>query len=297
GAMMPSGADKVIRVEYTTVIGSTMTRIHAEPNRNVIQRGENVKPDSHLLEKGIVRRQHIGVLAEQGIDRVDVRIPPLIGIIATGTELKDPGEKLASGQIFNSNGLQLCAQVAHIGGRYRYYGIVDDTEAALVELLKTAAAECDIVVLSGGVSMGDYDYVLSAIAAVGAEILFHHVAVKPGKPMLFAEREGTYFVGLPGNPVSTFVLFEVMVQPFIYHLMGISAEPVLFSGYLAEELRRRDTSRVEFRPVALRSDKVFPVEYHGSSHLHALSRANGLIRIDQGVERLPEGSRVDVRQI
>ncbi|MBT3271565.1 MAG: molybdopterin molybdotransferase MoeA [Spirochaetales bacterium] len=297
GAMMPPGADKVVRVEYTSVSGLKMKVIQTEPNGNVIQQGENVRPDSHLVDKGEVRRQHIGILAEQGIHEVAVRIPPLVGIIATGSELRDPGEELSPGQIFNSNGLQLCAQVANIGGKYRYYGIVADTRKSLIELLETAAEECDVVILSGGVSMGEYDYVPSAVAAVGAKIRFHKVAVKPGKPMLFASRDDTCIVGLPGNPVSTFVIFEVMVRPLIYRLMGITEEPILFAGNLAEEIRRRDLSRVEFRPVLLKSDQVIPVTYHGSSHLQALSTANGLLRIEKGIDRLAEGSRVDVRQI
>ena len=297
GAMMPDGADRVIRVEYTTETNGRMQIQIPETGDNVIRKGENVGPGDIIFEPGIIRPQNIGIFAEQGIDRLPVRVPPLVGVIATGSELKDPGEVLLPGEIYNSNGLQLCSQIAAMGVRYRYYGIVQDEPAAVEAILEEAAAACDVVMLSGGVSMGDYDYVPPAVERIGAEILFHKVAVKPGKPLLFARRDATYIIGLPGNPVSTFIIFEVMVKLLLYRLMGIEMTPQEHCGRLTMDIRRRDTARLEFRPVILAANAVSPVNYHGSSHLRALGAANALLKIEPGVEILTEGTLVNVRPL
>ena len=297
GAMMPDGANRVIRVEYTSESDGRMRIETAETGDNVIAEGENVAPGQIIFEPGIVGPRHIGIFAEQGIDSLPVRVPPSVGVIATGSELKDPGEALAPGQIYNSNGLQLCAQVAAMGAGPKYYGIVRDDPGAVAAMLEEAASACDVVMLSGGVSMGDYDYVPPAVEQIGAEILFHKVAVKPGKPLLFARRGPKYIVGLPGNPVSTFIIFEVMVKRLLYRLMGVDVAPQEISGRLTKAIRRRDTTRLEFRPVVVNRDAVSPVSYHGSSHLRALGSANALLTIEPGVDVIPEGTSVYVRPL
>ena len=297
GAMMPEGADKVIRVEYTQETKGVMTVKEQEKNLNVIRMGENVPIGAPIFEPGVIRPQHIGIFAEQGIGRIPVRVPPLVGVIATGSELKDPGQEIGSGEIYNSNGQQLCAQISGMGGRYEYYGIVEDDPESVSGVLQESLSHCDVTILSGGVSMGDYDYVPAAVEGAGAEILFHKVAVKPGKPLLFARRDDRWVVGLPGNPVSTFIIFEVMVKPMLYRLMGVDYIPGEIVGHMACDIRRRDSSRLEFRPVTIRGGAVAPVSYHGSSHLHALGSADGLISIAPGVDFIPEGREVHVRPI
>jgi molybdopterin molybdotransferase len=297
GAMMPAGADRVIRVEFTAETDGRMRIETPETGDNVIGAGENVAPGEIIFEPGIVRPQNIGIFAEQGIDTLPVREPPLVAVIATGSELKDPGDKLAPGQIYNSNGLQLCAQVSAMGARPKYYGIVEDKPAAVAAMLEDAVSTCDVVMLSGGVSMGDYDYVPPAVEQIGGEILFHKVAVKPGKPLLFARRGPRYIVGLPGNPVSTFIIFEVMVKRLLYRLMGIDTPPQEICGRLTTDIRRRDTTRFEFRPVVVSGDAVSPVSYHGSSHLRALGSANALLTIEPGVNTVTKGTNVYVRPL
>ena len=297
GAMLPEGADSVVRVENTEVVDNSMSITKPDGGANVIEAGENVRRGDEIFSPGIVEARHIGIFAEQGIATLSVQVPPLIGVITTGSELKNPGESLPPGMIYNSNGPQLCAQIQSMGGRYRYSGVVSDDPESLEERLATELELCDVVVLSGGVSMGEFDYVPRAVAAVGAETLFHRVSVKPGKPILYARLGEKQIVGLPGNPVSTYIIFEVMIKPMVYRMMGVDYTPEVITGTLSDDVRRRDSKRTEFRPVYVNAGKIEPARYRGSSHLHALGAANALLRIEIGVTEVAKGTEVDVRPI
>ena len=131
--------------------------------------------------------------------------------------------------------------------------------------------------------------------SLGAEILFHKLAVKPAKSTLFARKGRSFVFGLPGNPVSTFIIFEVFVKAFLFRWMGIESAPRVVTGTLAQEVKRRDAERLEYRPVRLEGRRIVPLSYHGSSHLSALREAEGLIRVEIGTTRLEEGSELDVR--
>jgi molybdopterin molybdotransferase len=309
GAMMPPGADKVVRVEYTREQDGLVTLLTEEPYANVIARGENLSKGERVLGPCVLAPQDIGVLASLGRSEVRVAARPVVGVLATGSELRNPGEALGPGQIYNSNGLQACAQVSAAGGRARYYGIVRDEPGALRAAVGRALEECDLLLLSGGVSMGELDFVPGVLKDCGAEILFHKIAIKPGKPTLFARRSGgaqpgaqpgsptrpAYVFGLPGNPVSAFVIFEVFVRPLLARLQGLRYAPRTVRARLAETVKRRDAERVELRPVRLERGEVHTLEFHGSAHLNALSGADALLRLETGVSRLEEGSWTDVR--
>lgn len=297
GAMLPVGADKVIRVEYTEEADGTVRVTTPEPHRNIIERGENLKAGEPVLAPRVLRPQDIGILASLGLPSVRVALPPQVGIITTGSELANPGEELRPGAIYNSNGWQLCAQVQQAGCPYSYYGVVPDDPDALAEALSRSLEECDVVILSGGVSMGDLDFVPRIIRQAGARIHFHKLAIKPGKPTLFAQKAEKYLLGLPGNPVSTFVIFEVFVKSLLYHWMGIAHRPVTVRARLEGSLRRRDAERLEYRPVRLQDGAARPLSYHGSSHLNVLAGADGLVRIERGQKELEEGTELDVRLI
>jgi molybdopterin molybdotransferase len=305
GAMMPQGADKVLRVEFTQEQDGVVRLLQEEPYANLIARGENLKAGDRVLGPRVLQPRDIGVLASLGRARVQVAAPPAVGVLVTGSELRNPGESLGPGEIYNSNGLQLCAQVAAAGGQPRYYGIVSDEPARIREAVTQALAECDLLLLSGGVSMGELDFVPGVLQDCGAEILFHKLAIKPGKPTLFARRtraatgqgeaQTAYIFGLPGNPVSAYVIFEVLVRPLLYRLLGLRYRPRTVEARLAASVKRRDAERVEFRPVRLEGGEVRVMSYHGSAHLNALSEADALLRLDAGVQRLEEGSQVHVR--
>lgn len=295
GAMMPEGADKIVRVEFAEEADGWARVVEPEPYANIIARGENLKAGDPLLGAKVLTAQDIGVLASQGFDAVPVSVMPLVGIITTGSELRGAGEELKVGEIYNSNGPQLCAQVAAMKARSRYYGAVPDDPEKLAGIVELALQDCDVLLLSGGVSMGDLDFVPDVLKSLGAEIHFHKLAVKPGKPTLFARKDRSFVFGLPGNPVSTFVIFEVFVKTFLYRWMGLSYRPRVLTGVLAEALNRRDAERLEYRPVKLEGNRIHPLSYHGSSHLSALREAEGLIRIERGTTRIEQGSELDVR--
>ena len=295
GAMMPEGADKIVRVEFTRESEGWMRVTEPEPYANIIERGENLRAGDPLLDPKVLRAQDIGVLASQGYASVSVSVVPVVGVITTGSELRSAGQQLEAGEIYNSNGPQLCAQVQAMGARWRNYGVVPDDPKQLAGAIDRALGDCDVLLLSGGVSMGDLDFVPGVLKTLGAQVVFHKLAVKPGKPTLFARKERSFVFGLPGNPVSTFIIFEVFVKLFLYRWMGITGKPRVVSGTLAEAIKRRDAQRLEYRPVRLEGRRIIPLAYHGSSHLSALREAEGLIRIAIGTARIEEGSELDVR--
>lgn len=297
GAMMPDGADKVIRVEFTERNGDTVKVHTEEKGGNVIKRAENLKKGDPVLSPGIIRAKDLGIIASLGLPEIEVVKKPVIGVITTGSELKNPGEELKTGEIYNSNGFQMCAQIKEAGGIPKYYGIVKDDRASLSNAIADALSLCDILLLSGGVSKGEYDYVPEILNENGVETLFHRVAIKPGRPTFFGKNNDTYIFGLPGNPVSSFVVFEVMVKALLFRMAGLEYKPLEIKGILSKTLRRRDTGRTEFYPVRIKGEKIDPIKYLGSSHLNALADADALLSIETGTEELKEGETVSVRPI
>ena len=297
GAMMPEGADKIIRVEYADEENNRAVPHREETKSNVIGKAENLKTGDMVLSARKLMPKDIGIIASLGMEAVEVAEQPVIGVITTGSELKDPGNRLKPGEIYNSNGLQLCAQIIASGCIPKYYGIVEDNRSKLSGTVSRSFSECDIVLLSGGVSKGDYDFVPDVLKENGLNILFHRVAIKPGKPVLFGRKDNLFAFGLPGNPVSAFVIFEIFVKTLLYQLAGLEYKPVLFHGRLKRDIHRSDTERTEFHPVYTYKEDVIPVKYHGSSHLNAMAMANGLILIPRGVSELKAGDCVDVRPV
>jgi molybdopterin molybdotransferase len=295
GAMLPPGSGRVIRKEYVEEKDGTIRLLRPEQGSNVIRRASNLSRGEPLLEAKVLVPQDIGILAASGLAEVPVAVPPESVILCTGPEIRPPGVPLGPGQIYNSNGPQLAAQLAAMRCPCRQAGTVTDEPAALSRALETALDTCGLLLLTGGVSAGDFDFVPGCLEELGAEILFHGVAVKPGKPTLFARRGGTWIFGLPGNPVSTFVIFEVFVRPFLYRRMGIDWTPRTVRGTLGAPVRRKSTERTEFLPVTVRRGVVTPVSFHGSAHLNALGGADGLIRVEKGVAAVARGTEIDAR--
>jgi len=237
------------------------------------------------------------VLAAVGCVRPLVSERVKVGVISTGNEIVEPSAKPGPSQIRNSNGCQLVAQAARMGAAPRYCGIAADDRGSLDRTIKEALAGNDVVVLSGGVSMGEFDLVPEVLRANGVELLFQRVATKPGKPATFGTSQEALVFGLPGNPVSSFVLFEVLVKPLLYKMMGHDFRPPNAMMPLEETISRKKTARTSWLPVELTdSGGVRLAEYHGSAHANALCAADGLIAVPAGVSEMKKGTVVHVRQ-
>ncbi|RLE03047.1 MAG: molybdopterin molybdenumtransferase MoeA [Candidatus Aminicenantes bacterium] len=298
GGKLPPGADRVVRREVTQEEDGWLVIVGEDKESNVCYQGEDIRRGEVVLEKGtFLRPQEVAVLASVGVTRVKVYCQPTVGLLATGSEIVSPGEPLREGQIYDSNTYSLAAQVAATGARLKKVGRGRDEPALLRRELEELLDECDLVLVSGGVSVGDYDYVPTILQELGVQIHFHKLAIKPGKPTIFGTRGETAVFGVPGNPVSTFVIFELLIKPFIFRLMGHSYQPLLLKGELAEELKRKKSRREAWLPVEYRQGQVRSLPYHGSAHIHALTRANGLIAFPRGVKILPKGSQIVVRPI
>jgi len=322
GAVVPEGADCVIMVEHTESVaenkirftGSSLVLSRVEGTEdNICLKGQDIKKKDIVLKSGeLIKPQHIAVLASVGCVQPVVSLQPRVGIIATGDELVEPREKPAAWQIRNSNAYQLAAQVAYASAVPTDYGIVPDTEQAIDAVLKKAIAENDVVILSGGVSVGDYDLVREILRKNNVKLLFERVAVKPGRPTVFgvysscetsrstqyAVRNTKFVFGLPGNPVSAFIMFELLVKPFLFRMMGHDYKSAVSHRHLEKTITRKNTERDSWLPVVfIDDDKVAKIEYHGSAHINALCKADGLVCIPAGVAEIKEGATLAVRQI
>jgi molybdopterin molybdotransferase len=306
GAALPEGADRVVMVEYADESDGFVKFNLTDKilrSRNYSQKGEDmVKGETALKSGTMISARHIATLASLGKYEMKVVRKPVIGIIATGDEIVEPWETPSEEKIRNSNGWQLIAQIERAGCTPVYKGIVKDDLEMIKNRIQDAAFECDIVLVTGGVSMGDYDLGGKAVRELGYDVLFDSVAVKPGKPTTFAVKKngsekGEVLFGMPGNPFSVFVIFEIMVRPMIEKMMGAESdnERVL---PLDSNFKRRKSEREEWIPAIInRHGTLSPVKYNGSGHFHVLSNADALFKIEKGCLELKIGEKVVVRQI
>jgi len=300
GAVVPEGADCVIMKEYVeTHTESTIRFVGEKIADNICRKGEDVRAGEVVLRKGTrIGPQHIAVLASVGQAEPLVSKRPRVGVIATGDELVEPGATPGPSQIRNSNSFQLATQVEKAGAVVTNYGIAKDTRGNIDSMLKRALDENDVVLVSGGVSVGDFDLVPGILKQNNVKLMFEKIAVKPGRPTVFGISEKGYCFGLPGNPVSSFVLFELLVKPFLFKLMGCEYRAAAFSAPLAKTVLRKKADRDSWMPVVLtESYEAAPVEYHGSAHINALCNAQGLICVPVGTTEIQKGAIVTIRQI
>jgi molybdenum cofactor synthesis domain-containing protein len=240
----------------------------------------------------------MAVLASFGYASVRVGRRPRVSVMSTGSELVDVSSKPSGAQIRNSNSYTIAAYAERAGAAVDLLGTVEDTPEATRDALLRAADNRDIVITSGGVSMGDYDLVKAALNEIGAEIYFDKVKIRPGKPIVFGRRGGTYFFGLPGNPVSTSVTFNVFVRPAIRKAQGdLSPAPATASARLSRPVKDA-SSRRSYLPARLFIEEgralVEPLRWGGSSDLVAFVEANALIIVPEEVHEFAEGELVQV---
>ena len=300
GAIVPDGCDVVFMVEESGNFSNGKIRFSGTDLKlNISVKGEDVRTGDVVLKKGkLIQPQDVAVMASVGHTKVNVKKKPVVGIISTGDELINPSDFPAISQIRNSNAYQLDAQVTRAGGTAIEYGIAPDNENITYEIIQKAIHECDIVIITGGVSMGDFDFVPGVLIRSGVKILFDRVNVQPGKPTTFGVHSKAIVFGLPGNPVSSFIQFEMLVRPLISRMMGYTWIPREQKLPLAINYERKSSDRMGLIPVFINKDlEVVPVDFHGSAHITALSYSDGVITMKPGIRSLIKGEVVNVRQI
>ena len=303
GAAVPEGTDGVVMVEYTERLGPETVRIRcgAGPGENIQRLGTEACRGDLILSAGRrIRTSDLGILATVGKSRVSVSAKPRVAILSTGDELVDVDRKPGRDQIRNSNSYTLYAQIVEAGGEPEMLGIardnLDDLREKIGEGLKR-----DIFLTSGGVSMGKYDLVEGIFDEFGVQVSFDKVAMKPGKPTVFGHRDNTFVFGLPGNPVSTMVSFELFVRPLIRMLLQASdVDGTVLEAILNEDLRC-DPVRFGCVPASVRftdgAYRLSRVKWKGSSDLVGLSQANAYVLLPRQEGRLEAGAVVQFMPI
>jgi molybdopterin molybdotransferase len=299
GAPVPEGADCVLMVEETVETGTEKIRFTREATKaNISPFAEDVKEGDRVLTAGaMIAPQHIAIMAAVGYINPMVSVKPKVAVIATGDEIVEPHVKPGISQIRNSNGYQLAVQAARAGADSLYMGIAPDREEETFRILNEALSKADIVLLTGGVSMGAFDFVPKILEQAGIEILFRTIAVQPGKPTILGVKGNKRIFGLPGNPVSSFTIFEILVKPMLWQMMGRTDPFHNLRLPLGADYQRNRSDRMQWLPVQISDGKVYPIEYHGSAHIFSLATAHALAAIPLNITKLSAGDLIDVRPV
>jgi len=301
GGMLPDGSDSVIMVEYTEIIDKATIEIYRSiaPGRHVLATGEDIKKGDNLLSRGQkLRPQETGLLAALGKDSVKVYKKPVIGIISTGDEIVPINNIPDKGRIRDINTHTLSSLVQKAGGIPVTYGIVGDDFDALLEKCSIAIAHSDMVLISGGSSVGTRDLTVEVLSSLpGSDIMVHGISISPGKPTILAKASGKAIWGLPGHVVSAMIVFEIVIQPFIEKISGLSSKykkeliiPALLSRNISSAQGRIDYMRV--RLIEKNGIKWAEPVLGKSGLISNLTKADGLIEIGINTEGLDKGSKV-----
>ncbi len=292
GAVVPEGADSVVPKEKAELDGDAVTMLEpAKPGAHIRDPGRDVRAGAVVLSAGAeIGHAQIAALAAAGIPEVSCSRRPRVAVLATGSELRPPGAELEPGQLYESNGALLAAGLTAAGALPRLLEVVaDDRDALLAALRET---DWDVLVTTGGVSVGEHDLVRGVLTELGVDEIFWRVAVKPGKPVSFGVRSGKLVFGLPGNPVSVLVGFEVLVRPAIRALLGSpDPGPRYESGTLATPVAR-NPERFEFVRALLRDGRLEPVSGQESHMIVRAAQANALVAVEPGDGELAAGASV-----
>jgi molybdopterin molybdotransferase len=284
GAPIPDGCDAVVMQEAAgAVTAGVEIREQPVPGQWIRRRGADITRGSVALAAGqALRAQHLGIAASVGAAHLTVVRRPRVAFFCTGDELTLPGETAAPGRIYNSNRYVLAGLLQALGCEVHDLGIVRDQLAATQRALERAATGADLVLSSGGVSVGEEDHVKAALAALG-ELQAWRIAIKPGKPLAFGRVGSVPFIGLPGNPVASFVSFVILVRPFLLRCMGASDIRPRAAGVCADFERPADPLRREFLRARLNDSgrlELFPSQ--NSALLSSVSWADGLVDLPAG---------------
>jgi molybdopterin molybdotransferase len=298
GAPLPAGSNAVVMVENTERLSPHSVRVlkTVRENEGLLRRAAESRKGDRVLQQGRrIGLADLGLLAASGKARVQVSKKPRVAILATGDELVEVDQDPQPSQIRNSNSYTIQAQVIEAGGKPVQLGIAKDDLTDLRTKIRRGL-EHDVLLVSGGVSMGKYDLVEDVFTEFGVEVLFDKIAMKPGKPTVFGHRAQTYVFGLPGNPISTMVSFHVFVRPLILFLLKAeNSDPQMLEATL-DAPAKCDPQRASLVPALVRFEaghyRIKTAPWKGSSDLAGLSRANGLVMIPRGEGSLEPGQNV-----
>ncbi len=297
GAPLPEGSDSVVMVEFTQFNGQEVTVLQAvEKGANVCFKAEDLKCGQKVTAKGIkIDVSHVPVLAAVGRKFVKAVARPKVAILNTGGEIVPVGRKLPKNSIYNTNGPMLEALFGSDGIRARALGIAPDDKRDLEKMLKKGL-DADILLISGGVSVGDYDFVPEVLRRLGVKQVFHKVKIKPGKPLFFGIKNKTIIFGVPGNPLAGFLAYLIFVRPALLKMCGgknyypIFQEGILKSSFL------RQASRKHFVLIKITEKQnqyyLSPIPGHGSADIISLSQADGFMVIGQDIPTLKKNAKV-----
>ena len=302
GAAMPSNTDTVIMQEHVEVNGNNIKIGDTnEVGQNVRQAGEDIPIDGEVLRKGKnLTPADIGLLASVGISEVEVIKKIRVAFFSTGDELRPVGSQLEVGQIYDSNRYTLYGMLARLGVEIIDLGVIEDKQEIVEQAFLDAADQADVIITSGGVSVGDADFVKQTLEKIG-EVNFWKVAMKPGRPLAFGKIKNAQFFGLPGNPVSVMVTFYMFVQPALKKLMGQEhKDPIMISAKCGTRLRKRP-GRIEYQRGILSCNDNTPIQHQvvktgaqGSGILRSMSDANCFIILPMESNGVEVGDEVQV---
>ncbi|MDQ1142485.1 molybdopterin molybdotransferase MoeA [Pedobacter agri] len=296
GAPLPSGADTVVMQEKTEILDGKLViqDTNLSAGLNVRKKGAEMKTGALAMRKGdYLSPAALGFLAGIGITGVSVFPMPKVSIILTGKELVQPGETLAFGQVYESNSYSLKAALNQEGINQVEIFEADDDLEVLTTILQKALKTSDIVLLTGGVSVGDYDFVLEASARCGIQKVFHKVKQKPGKPLFFGRLEQQYIFGLPGNPSSVLSCFYNYVLPTLAALSG-KINPVKEMEAELSSAYKKSSGLTHFLKAHYQNGKVIPLGTQESFRLSTFAQANCLIMLEEETEKVNQGERVKI---
>jgi molybdopterin molybdotransferase len=293
GAETPEGANVVVMQEKTRTDGEYVwIEAMREPGGNIRPKGQDISTGSTALKTGHrLRAQDLGLIASLGIAHVEVRRRLRVAIISTGEELVEPGDDLQPGQIYNSNRFMLLALLEQWGFEAVDYGITADDPVVISEVMTKASIDTDAIITTGGVSVGEEDYVKAVVESLGSIDLWR-VAIKPGKPFAFGDVLGTPFLGLPGNPVSALVTALIIARPFLFDAQGVTHSEIVPLRQKAM-FDKKGSFRQEYLRVRMAADGVEMFEKQSSGVLYSTSWGDALV-VQKPDEDISQGGNVDV---
>jgi molybdopterin molybdotransferase len=302
GALIPKGANAVVMQENTQPQAGQQIRVleKVRPGNSIRRAGEDIARGAQVLQKGLrLQAAHLSLLASVGIAEAEVIRPIIVGLIATGDELTSPGQTLAPGGIYESNRYALHGMLNQLGAQIIDFGIVKDDKSSLRQAFARADEQCDLLISSGGVSVGEADFVKDILNEMG-QINFWKVAIKPGKPFAFGKLSKAWFCGLPGNPVSSYVTFQQLVVPVLQALAAEQPTPAEYFVALAATAIRKRPGRADYqRGIYYRDEAgtlwVKPNGKQGSGIMSSIAHANCYILLAQDDGDIAKGQSLRIQ--